>query len=454
MDVRTLARFQYALTISAHYLYVPLSMGLSLLLVLLEGLYLKSGDESYRVLTKFWMRIFSLTFALGVATGLVMKSEFGTNWAIFSRYVGEIFGSGLVIEGLFAFFLESAFLGILLFGWDKVSKGVHFFATCMVCLGAHLGAIWIVIINSWMHTPAGFRVVGEGLGARAEITDFWKMCWNPSALDRILHTTFASWLYASFLIISICAYHIRRRQNLDISMRCLRVVLAFTCVCLALQLATGHLSALRVGKYQPAKMAAFEGVFETKGHVPMYGAGYLNVKDKKVIGLPLPSLLSLMLHGKPSAQVAGLDSVPEEDWPPLQFVFQTYHFMIASWGLMVCLIMWALWRLKSGRLEESKYLLRALSLSVSIPCAANLAGWYSTEVGRQPWVVWHQLRTSQALSESVTAEMVFSSLVVFALIYLVTFALFGMLMWRKIKEGPGDSRQSSAYRQPLITLNS
>lgn len=452
MNVLLLARIQYALTIGFHYLYVPLSMGLSLLLVLLEGLYLKTNDELYRVMAKFWMRIFAITFALGVATGLIMNFEFGTNWAVYSRYVGDIFGSALVVEGLFAFFLESAFLGVLLFGWDRVTRSVHFFSTCMVCLGAHLSAVWIVIVNSWMHTPAGFRIVGEGLDARAEITNFWEMCLNPSALDRIAHTTFAAWLYAAFLVIAVCAWYLKKGRDIHLAERCLKVALYFACVCLGLQLVTGHMSAIRVGEYQPPKMAAFEGLFTTKGYAPMYGFGLVNAKDKKVRGVALPAMLSVLLHGKPSAQVIGLDSVPEDEWPPLQITFQAYHLMIATWGLMATLAAWTLWRIRGGKLQSSRILLFTLPYTVVIPCLGNLAGWFCAEVGRQPWVVWKQLRTCQALSESVTANMVLDSIILFGILYILTFALFLYLVMRKVREGPGNTLQSAEYQQPFIHI--
>ena len=452
MNVLLLARIQYALTIGFHYLYVPLSMGLSLVLVLLEALYFKTHDELYRVMAKFWMRIFAITFALGVATGLIMNFEFGTNWAAYSRYVGDIFGSALVVEGLFAFFLESAFLGVLLFGWDRVSKGTHFFATCMVCLGAHLSAVWIVIVNSWMHTPAGFRIVGEGLDARAEITDFWAMCLNPSALDRIAHTTFASWLYAAFLVMAVCAWYLKKGRDLIWAERCLKIALYFTCVCLFLQLITGHASAIRVGEYQPSKMAAFEGVFKTDKYVPMYGAGIVDARSKKVIGIPMPAMLSLMLHGRPSAEVTGLDSVPEDEWPPLQITFQAYHLMIATWGIMASLVSWMLWRVRAGKLLQARVLLRVLPYSVVIPCLGNLAGWFCAEVGRQPWVVWKQLRTCHALSESVTANMVLDSIILFGVLYILTFTLFVYLVMRKVREGPGTTLQSAEYKQPFVHI--
>jgi cytochrome d ubiquinol oxidase subunit I len=188
MDVEILARLQFALTIMFHYIYPPLSIGIGLVMVIIEGFYLKTGEEKYKNMAKFWTKIFALTFAVGVATGIVMEFEFGTNWATYSRYVGDVFGSALAAEGVFAFFLESGFLALLLFGWDRIGKKLHFFSTLMVCLGAHFSAVWIVVANSWMQTPAGYHIVGEGLNARAEITAFWEMVFNPSSMVRLSHT--------------------------------------------------------------------------------------------------------------------------------------------------------------------------------------------------------------------------------------------------------------------------
>ncbi len=215
MDVLLLSRIQFAFTIAFHYLYPPLSIGLGVTLVIMEGLWLKTNNPIYHQMARFWTRVFALTFAIGVATGIVMEFEFGTNWATYSRYVGDVFGSALAAEGIFAFFLESGFLAILLFGWDKVGRKLHYFATWMVCLGAHFSAVWIVVANSWMQTPAGFHVVGEGSDARAEITDFWAMVFNPSAMDRLSHTLCGAWQAGAFLVVSVSAFYLLRRKHLD-----------------------------------------------------------------------------------------------------------------------------------------------------------------------------------------------------------------------------------------------
>ena len=226
MDVTLLSRIQFAMTIAFHYIYPPLSIGLGVVLVVMEGLYLKTRLPIYQQMTRFWVRVFGLTFALGVATGIVMEFEFGTNWASYSRFVGDVFGSALAAEGIFAFFLESGFLALLLFGWDKVGPRWHFFATLMVCLGAHFSAIWIIVANSWMQTPAGFRLAAHGLGTRAEVTDFWAMVFNPSTVERLTHTVLGAWQAGAFLVVSVSAYYLLKGKFEEFARRSLRVGVA------------------------------------------------------------------------------------------------------------------------------------------------------------------------------------------------------------------------------------
>src|ERR1039458_1969998 len=246
MDVLTLSRIQFGATIAFHYISPPLSIGLGVLLVCMEGLWLKNRNPLYHQMARFWTRVFALTFAIGVATGIVMEFEFGTNWATYSRYVGDVFGSALAAEGIFAFFLESGFLAVLLFGWDRVSRRVHFFATCMVCLGAHFSAIWIIVANSWMQTPAGFHIVGEGLKARAEITNFWAMVFNPSSMDRLFHTLCGAWQAAAFLVISVSAWYLLKRKHEQFARASLRLGLIVGLAAALLQLVSRYTSAERV----------------------------------------------------------------------------------------------------------------------------------------------------------------------------------------------------------------
>ncbi len=269
MDVLTLSRIQFGATVAFHYLYPPLSIGLGLMLVIMEGAWLKTGNTLYHQMARFWTRVFALTFAIGVATGIVMEFEFGTNWAAYSRYVGDVFGSALAAEGIFAFFLESGFLAVLLFGWDKVSRKMHFFSTCMVCLGAHFSAVWIIVANSWMQTPAGYHIVTRDGVARAEITDFWQLVFNPSSMERLFHTVCGAWQTGAFLVVSVSAWYLLKRRNMEFARASLKVGLSVALVASLLQAVSGHISAQGVAKNQPAKLAAFEGLYQTTSNAPL-----------------------------------------------------------------------------------------------------------------------------------------------------------------------------------------
>src|SRR5580693_3659953 len=291
-DVVTLSRLQFALTIMFHYLFPPLTIGMGVVMVFLEARYLWTKDIIYERAAKFWTQLFAVTFAMGVATGIVMEFEFGTNWATYSRFVGDVFGSALAAEGIFAFFLESGFLAVLLFGWDKVGRKLHFFATCMVCLGAHFSAVWIVVANSWMQTPAGYHIVGEGMHARAEVTDFWQVVFNPSMVDRLSHTVCGAWQTGAFLVISVSAWYLLKKRHLDFARASLRVGLIVALVAALLQIVSGDSSARGVAKNQPAKLAGFEGLYNTTSNAPLVLLGYVDEKNQKVVGLEAPDLLT------------------------------------------------------------------------------------------------------------------------------------------------------------------
>jgi len=266
LDVVLLSRIQFALTIMFHYLFPPLSIGLGLILVITEGMYLRTGNRIYEDMARFWTRIFAVNLAVGVATGIVMEFEFGTNWSTYARFVGDVFGSALAAEGVFAFFLESGFLAVLVFGWERVSAGMHFFATCMVALGATFSAIWIVVANSWQQTPAGFHIVGTGPTARAEITDFWAMVFNPSTVHRLGHVILGGYILAGFFVMSVAAFYILRGRHSEFSRKSFAIGLAVATLASLAQLISGHLQGKVISRYQPAKLAAFEGHFKTEDH--------------------------------------------------------------------------------------------------------------------------------------------------------------------------------------------
>lgn len=439
MDVELLSRLQFAFTISFHYLYPPLSIGLGLLLVIMEAAWLRTRDPKYHQMARYWTRIFALTFAMGVATGIVMEFEFGTNWASYSRYVGDVFGSALAAEGIFAFFLESGFLAVLLFGWNKVTPGWHFFATCMVCLGAHFSAIWIVVANSWQQTPAGYHIVEHAGRSRAEVTDFWAMVFNPSSMDRLSHVLAGAWQAGAFLAISVSAWYLLKDRHHAFARASMRIALWVALAASSLQLITGHSSAIGVAKYQPAKLAAFEGHYNTGGNAASYLFGWVDEREEKVIGPKVPGLLSWLAHGRFDAEVKGLKDFPKEDRPPVGLPFQMFHAMVVAGLLQLGLAAIGVVLLRGDRLIRCRPLLWIMVLSVLGPQIANQAGWWAAEVGRQPWIVYGLLRTSEGLSAAVSAEAVLTSLILFTIVYVLLFAVFLYLLNDKIQKGPNAS---------------
>ena len=454
MDVLSLSRFQFALTAGIHYLYPPLSIGLGVMLVLIEGLWLKTGKPVYHQMARFWTKVFELTFAIGVATGIVMEFEFGTNWATYSRYVGDVFGSALAAEGIFAFFLESGFLAVLLFGWDRVGQKMHFFSTCMVCLGAHFSAIWIVVANSWMQTPAGYHIVGEGLKARAEITSFGEMVFNPSSMDRLFHTLCGAWQAGAFLVVSVSAWYLLKNKHQDFARASLRLGLALGLAASLLQLVSGHRSAVGVAKNQPAKLAAFEGLYQTTTNAPLRLFGWVDEKHETVKGgVAIPGLLSFLAHSDFSAPVSGLrEAAPEpQDRPPVNFSFQLFHLMVTVGFAMILIAGLGFLYFWRGSLFEKRWLLWLLVLSVLGPQIANQAGWFAAEVGRQPWMVQGLLRTSEGLSAVVRANTVLAAIILFSVVYLLLFAVFVYLLNDKIQHGPDGADLVPAGKLALPT---
>jgi cytochrome d ubiquinol oxidase subunit I len=436
MDIEILSRLQFAFTIAFHYIYPPLSIGLGVALVFFEGMYLRTSDKHWEQLTKFWIKIFALIFGIGVATGIVMEFEFGTNWAAYSRYVGDIFGSALAAEGVFAFALESAFLGVLLFGWNKVSPNVHFFSTIMVTFGSMFSAIWIVVANSWQQTPAGFKIVGEGASARAEITDFWAMVFNPSSLDRIIHVWIGAFLAGTFLVLSVHAYYILKNRFVEQSKKAFGLILIIAAISALGQLLTGHSSAMGVAKNQPAKLAAFEGHYDSLAVADMYLLGWVNETEQTVAGVKIPKGLTFLIHQDLTTPVIGLNAYDKNDRPAMvNFIFQTYHVMISIGMFLIGLTLFSLLLLWKRKLFNKRWLMIIFSFSVVLPQIVNQVGWYSAEVGRQPWVVYNLLRTSDALSENVSTAQVVFSLILFTIVYVILFSLFIYLLNKKIQTG-------------------
>ncbi|MEE4311588.1 MAG: cytochrome ubiquinol oxidase subunit I [candidate division KSB1 bacterium] len=437
MDAAELSRIQFGLTIAFHYIFPPMSIGLSVILVIMEGMYLKTKKVIYHQMTRFWVKIFGLIFALGVASGIVMEFQFGTNWATYSRFVGDVFGSALAAEGIFAFFLESGFLAILLFGWNKVKPRTHFISTILVSFGAHFSAVWIVVANSWQQTPAGHHIVGTGVAARAEIVDFWAMLFNPSSMDRLSHVLCGAWQAGAFLVLSVSAFYILKKKHTEFAQKSMKIGLIVAAIASVLQLGTGHYSAIVVEKHQPAKLAAFEAHYPESEAAPYHLFGWVDEEEEDVkYGIKIPGLLSFLLHFDPEAEVTGLRAFPPDERPPVNLVFQTYHGMVII-GTGLILLSWLglflLWRKK---LFSIRWIHWIFALSVLGPQLANQLGWFSAEIGRQPYIVYGLLKTKDAVSKSITAADVTTSLIIFGIIYLMLLVLFIFLLNEKIQHGP------------------
>ncbi len=437
-EVVWLSRVQFALTIMFHYLFPPLTIGLGGLIVSLEALYLRTKDAQYEMAAKFWTKIFAVNFAMGVATGLVMEFQFGTNWATYSRFVGDVFGSALAAEGIFAFFLESGFLAVLVFGWDKVSAKTHFFAACMVALGAVFSSVWIVVANSWQQTPAGFHLETVDGHTRAVIDNFWELVFNPSSMHRLAHVLIGCYILAAFFVMSVSAYYLLRRCHMDFAKKSFTSALVLGFVMSVAALIQGDLQAKNVGRTQPAKLAAMEAHFETGTNAtPLYLFGVPDASERKVhYGVPVPGVLSFLVHGNFHQPVAGLDQTPRADWPPVGMTFFSFHLMVALGMFFIVVTALALYYRWRGTLFDQKWLLWVFVLSIPLPYLANQIGWVAAEVGRQPWTVYGLLRTSDSVSKAVSPGQTIGSIIMFLVIYALLFAVFLYVLNDKIHHGP------------------
>lgn len=432
-DPVLLSRIQFAITIGFHFLFPPLSIGLAWMLVIVEGIGWRTQSAAWQNAGRLFAKLLALTFAVGVATGIVMEFQFGTNWAEYSKFVGDIFGAPLAAEALFAFFLESTFLGLYLFGRGRISRGLLFFSVLMVAIGATISAFWIIVANSWQQTPAGF-VFNEAAG-RAELTDFVAAVFNPSTLVRFFHTMCAAIVCGSFFMAAIAGARLRTNDASAPDRKALAaaVIVAFIASMLT-AFPTGHLHAQQVARTQPEKFAAIEGLYETQSGAPLIAFGLVRDNPPELdakIHLPIPGLLSWMAFGDFNAEIKGINEFPPNDRPPLWMTFVSFHNMVIL-GLWFQFVMFLavvqLWR---GKLWTSRWLNRAILISLPLTLAATQFGWVTAEVGRQPWVVYHLLRTSDAVSTSVTAGEVWFSIILFSAIYLALGALYLFLLFRE-----------------------
>jgi cytochrome d ubiquinol oxidase subunit I len=391
---------------------------------------------------------------MGVATGFVQLFAFGNNWSQFSKFVGNVFGSMLAAEGVFAFFMEAGFLGIMIFGWTRVKPFTHFFATIMVSLGATFSATWIVMANSWMQTPSGYKIVGEGIYKRAVITDLWEVYFSPSFLTRLGHVLLGCFLTGIFLVISISAYYVLKNRHDFFGKRMLRGMLWVALVTLLLQLWSADSSARGVARDQPVKFAALEGIFETKPNTPITVIGIIDMETEKVSGISIPSGLSLLTYRDLHTAVPGLNEFPKENWPHVPTVFYCYHMMIYCWGGMVMIALLGL--LFRKNFLKRKWFLWFAMIGIIFPYIANIAGWFTAEVGRQPWIVYNVMRTSEGVSRVVHRSDVIASLVMFIFMYSMMGTLFFYLLNKKIQKGPvfdDEEGSDSEYKDPYLQLH-
>jgi len=438
MNPELLSRLQFALTISFHFIYPPISMGLGLLLVVIGIIYLRTGDPKWRQISFFWVKVYALVFAMGVATGLVQEFEFGTNWADYSRFVGNIFGSLLAAEGIFAFFLEGGFLGLMIFGGNRLGPRMWFLASFLVVFGAHFSALWIIMANSWMQTPAGYALQQSSVGTIAVMTSFKEVVFTPSFLVRLMHVWVASWMVGASLMLSVSAWYLLKKKHVDMAQAGFKVALPiFVVLSMTQALFFGAQQAIEVTNYQPVKLAAMEGVWNDQSCAPMFLVGWVNTSTQTTTGISIPCLLSFLAYQDINATVQGLNSFPSDTWAPINLVFQVYHLMINLGGLFILIgLLGALFYLWKRRLWTTRWLLWVFVVSIFLTELATLSGWWTAEFGRQPWIVWNLLRTSDAVSPLLQGYQVFASVLMFVVLYAILFVLFLYLLNEKIQHGP------------------
>jgi len=405
-DIEIMSRIQFAMTISFHYLFPPLTIGLGFILVAMEWKWLRTRDPIWERTARFWTSMFAINFALGVATGIVMEFEFGTNWSEYSRFVGDVFGSMLAAEGLWAFFLESGFLAVLVFGWDRVTPRFHFFATLMVCLGSTFSSIWIVMANSWMQTPTGFAVepmlrdgvpwVVDGVVVnRAVLTDFFGALLNPSSANRITHVWVGAATMGAFFVLSISSYWILRGRHLAVATRSFAFALVLGAIGTVGAMLTGDANARMVAVHQPVKLAAMEGVYETRDALtPITIMGVPEDSESRLaLEVPIPAGLTALVYrrlhddqGRPLA-VPGLDFAPPEGRPNTTLVYASFHIMVGCGTMLVGLVGLGVYFWIRGTIWRQRWLLALFIVAVVPAAIANQVGWYTAETGRQPWIV-------------------------------------------------------------------
>ena len=431
MDVLLLSRLQFAAATFFHFLFVPLTLGLSILLAIMETIYVRTGDETYMRMARFWGKIFLINFAIGVVTGITLEFQFGTNWSRYSQYVGDIFGSLLAIEASVAFFLESTFIAVWALGWKRLSAKAHAVTIWLVAIASNVSAIWILIANAWMQHPVGY-VIRNG---RAELDNLLAIITQGSAIHAFIHTVSGAYILSGFFVMGVSAYHLLRRQEVEFFTKSFRLALSFALLFSIVEAVQGHANGAKVAETQPTKLAAMESLWETTQSAPQY---LLVIPDEKnqrnlVEFGKMPGALSLLAYHDFNATVKGLKDFPEDLRPPVAITFISFRIMVALGFLFLALTLYG-W-LRRNKLLESPGYLKAMLYAIPLPYIALEAGWALAEVGRQPWVVYGVMKTADAVSP-IHGSQVMVSLIAFVVVYSALGAAAFYLMISNARKGP------------------
>jgi len=431
LTVLALSRLQFAVATYFHFLFVPLTLGLSLLVAILETIYVRSGDEDYKRAAKFWGKLFLINFAIGVVTGITLEFQFGTNWSRYSAFVGDVFGSLLAVEATVAFFLESTFVAVWFFGWKKLSPKAHAVTIWLVAIASNVSAFWILVANAWMQHPVGFAV----RNGRAELTDFFAVITQKFALLEFIHTVGSAYILSGFFMVGISAWHLLRGHEVSFFKKSFRVAIAFALIFSLFEILQGHMNAEILGSAQPTKFAAMESHWETARAVPLNLVQWPDPAHERnsVQALPIPRLLSLLATYDPNGEVKGLRDYAAEDRPPVLPVFLSFRIMVGLGFLFLALTAWA-W-FKRDSIERSPLLLKALIWSIPLPYIAVQTGWTLAELGRQPWIVYGLMRTSDAVSPLAVSQVAVSA-AAFILVYSLLGAADFYLLFKYARKGP------------------
>lgn len=434
-DPVVLARIQFGLTALYHYIFVPVSIGVGLVTAVMASKWYRDGSKENDAALRFWVRLYAINFAVGVATGITMEFQFGTNWADYSRFVGDIFGAPLAAEALFAFFMESVFIGILIFGKNRVSRKVYRLSAWLSWAGSLLSALWIIIANSWMQTPAGYKIAYDANGAKAQITDFLAAALNPSTLPRYFHVAVAVLTMGALVCIGVGAYYLLKGRVQSIAKGFLRTGVILGAICAVAMLPAAHQQALTVARTQPAKLAAMEGQYET-GPVALSLFGWVDEQNQQTYALGIPGGTSVLADMDPTVEYPGLnDFDADETTPFVNLIFQSYHLMVALYGAIILVVILGALVLK-GKLANHKWPLVILSLGWIAPIAAIEFGWMVTEFGRYPWIVYGELKVEDAISLAVPAWQVLITILLFLAVYTLLFVVWARMLSKTVKAGP------------------